>query len=275
MNVTPQVPPRPDLGTRALPGAAGVQPDSTLPQGWLAVTWRWWHALLAYLVTNLVIAQGLVGGTLVAITGIDIVEGAADGSVLGLTLVTNAVWVTGLVLWLRRAHPGWRDAIRLVPATRRFREFGVSFAIGLGLYPVVAIGAALIVGLLLQIVTNRTVAVPQQIESDLSVAGQVAALGVALVAAPIAEELFFRGVLFRSIRDRHGFWPGALSSSLLFGLGHYVAAPWADAVFLQGVMVVTGVGLCLVYEWRKSLLSSIAAHVAFNAVGIVIILVTG
>lgn len=273
--MTTQLPPRPDLRAGALPSGTGTPAHAaTLPDGRPKVTWRWWHALLAYLVTNLVIAQGLVGGSIVALTGIDIVAGAADASVLGLTLVTNAVWVAGLVLWLRRSHPGWRAAMGLVPATRRIREFAVSFALGLGLYPVVSIGAALVVGLLLQIVTNRTVEVPQQIETDLSVAGQVAAVGVALIAAPIAEELFFRGVLFRSIRDRHGFWPGALLSSVVFGLGHYVASPWPDAVLLQGVMVFTGVGLCLVYEWRKSLLSCIAAHIAFNAIGIVLILTT-
>ena len=273
--MTPELPPRPDLGAGALPRGAGALPSgAALPDGRPKVTWRWWHALLAYLVTNLVVAQGLVGGSIIALTGIDIVAGAADGAVLGLTLVTNVVWVAGLALWLRRAHPGWHEAIRIVPAARRVREFGISFALGLGLYPVVSIGAALIVGLVLQVVTNRTVAVPQQIETDLSLGGQMAAVGVALVAAPIAEEFFFRGVLFRSIRDRHGFWPGALLSSLLFGLGHYVAAPWPDAVLLQGVMVFTGVGLCLVYEWRKSLLSCIAAHIAFNAVGIVLILTT-
>ncbi len=276
-----QPPPRPDL--RADGSSIGVEPipvaigstEGFLPDGRPKVTWRWWHALVAFFVTNVVIAQALVGGLIVALTGMEVTPGAAGSGVLGLTIVTNAVGLAGLIVWLERRHRGWREMIRLVPATRRIRELVVSFALGLGLYPAVAIGAGLIVTSILQVITNQTVRPPDQIATDLSVAGKLLAVVVALCAAPVAEEFFFRGVLFRSIRDRHGFWVGALSSSLLFGLVHYVAAPWADAVFLQIVMVFTGVGLCLIYEWRKSLMSSVVAHIAFNSIGIVLILTTG
>lgn len=279
----PQPPPRPDLradGTSigTAPSSSQVQPNetaATLPDGRPKVTWRWWHALIAFFITNIVIAQVLVGGLIVALSGVEVTSGAAGAGVLGLTIVTNAVALAGLIAWLERQHPGWREAIRLVPASQRIREFGVSFALGLGLYPAVAIGAGLIVASLLQVITDQTVTAPDQIATDLTLVGKLLAVFVALFAAPVAEEFFFRGVLFRGIRDRHGFWPGALASSLLFGLVHYVAAPWPDAVFLQGVMMFTGVGLCLIYEWRKSLLSNIAAHIAFNSIGIVLILVTG
>ncbi len=282
MTAHPQLPPRPDL--RADGSSIGIEPRpgvglparaGMLPDGRPKVTWRWWEGLLAIFVANIVIAQALVGGVIVALTGIEVTSGAAGSGVLGLTIVTNAVGVAGMVIWLERRHRGWRDAIRLVPAARRLREIGVSFALGLGLYPAVAIGAALVVASILQVITDRTVSPPDQIAADLTLAGKLLAVAVALVAAPIAEEFFFRGVLFRSIRDRHGFWPGALASSVLFGLVHYVAAPWADAVFLQAVMVFTGIGLCLIYEWRKSLLSNVVAHIAFNSIGIVLILVSG
>jgi len=36
-------------------------------------------------------------------------------------------------------------------------------------------------------------------------------------------------------------------------------------------MVFTGVGLALIYERRANLVADIAAHVAFNVIGIVII----
>ena len=281
MPLPQQPPPRPDLrpdgssiGVEPLPDAIGST-EGFLPDGRPRVTWRWWHALIAFFVTNVVIAQALVGGLIVALTGIEVTPGAAGSGVLGLTIVTNAVGLAGLIVWLERRHRGWRDAIRLVPAARRVRELGLSFALGLGLYPAVAIGAGLIVASILQVITDQTVTPPDQIATDLSVAGKLLAVFVALCAAPVAEEFFFRGVLFRSIRDRHGFWVGALTSSLLFGLVHYVAAPWPNAVFLQVVMVFTGVGLCLIYEWRKSLMSNIVAHIAFNAIGIVLILTTG
>lgn len=275
-----QPPPRPDLRTDG--SSIGVDPPGpvapeagSLPDGRPKVTWRWWHALLAFVVTNIVIAQAISGGLIALIAGVDIAPGPAGEGVLGLTIVTNAVWVAGLIVWLERRHKGWRDAIRLMPAARRVREAGVSFALGLLLYPAVAIGAGLLFATLLQVFTDRAVTAPEQIASDLSGAGKLFAVVVALVAAPVAEELFFRGVLFRSIRDRRGFLPGALLSSLVFGLVHYVPSPWPDALFLQALMVFTGVGLCLIYEWRKTLLSSIVAHMAFNAIGIVLILVWG
>ena len=43
---------------------------------------------------------------------------------------------------------------------------------------------------------------------------------LAVVVAPITEELFFRGLLFRALRDRHGFWLGAAVSAVLFGFVH-------------------------------------------------------
>ena len=105
------------------------------------------------------------------------------------------------------------------------------------------VGAALT--LLFRAMFGEDVTAPEQLSSNLSALGKVAAAVLAIVVAPITEEFFFRGMLFRSVRDRWGFWVGAVSSSLLFGLVHYVAAPWRDALLLQTMMVVTGLGLAL------------------------------
>ena len=61
--------------------------------------------------------------------------------------------------------------------------------------------------------------------------------------APIGEELFFRGVLFRSLRDRHGFWVGAVGSAIGFGLIHYIPGSAVDAALLMIVMFFTGLAL--------------------------------
>ena len=79
----------------------------------------------------------------------------------------------------------------------------------------------------------------------------------AVVVAPVTEEFLFRGLIYRSIRDRHGVALGAIVSALLFGVIHYVPGPWPDALALQITMVVTGLGLASVYEWRKTLLAPI------------------
>ncbi|HWJ61360.1 MAG TPA: CPBP family intramembrane glutamic endopeptidase [Acidimicrobiales bacterium] len=85
------------------------------------------------------------------------------------------------------------------------------------------------------------------------------------VVAPIAEELFFRGLLFRAIEKRWNQWWALGLSSAFFGLTHFqplqfVALTAAGAVF--GILVVrTG-----------RLGPAIVAHMAFNISTVVVLL---
>lgn len=45
---------------------------------------------------------------------------------------------------------------------------------------------------------------------------------IALVlAAPIAEEIIYRGFLFQGLAKRYGFWIGTIATGLIFGLAHW------------------------------------------------------
>ncbi len=94
-------------------------------------------------------------------------------------------------------------------------------------------------------------------------------IGFALMVgflAPIAEELFFRGFLFGVLRERIGVgWAAALAGTV-FGLVHVAGTP----VRTLGVLVVLGVGLCLLYHWTGSLLPCIALHSVHNAFSFVL-----
>jgi len=87
------------------------------------------------------------------------------------------------------------------------------------------------------------------------------------VAAPIFEELAFRGVLFAALRSRMGFAPAALVSSIVFGLQH----PYD----LAGVLVVTWIGFVLawLYERTGSLIACMVAHAVYNLSSLAITLV--
>ena len=90
-------------------------------------------------------------------------------------------------------------------------------------------------------------------------AGQQLALGaLAVLVAPVCEELLFRGVIFGSLRARLGFWPAAAASGALFG-----------AIHLSPVHVlplaVLGVALAWVYERTGSLWTSVGLHAIQNA----------
>ncbi|OGR76998.1 MAG: hypothetical protein A2X32_06870 [Elusimicrobia bacterium GWC2_64_44] len=78
---------------------------------------------------------------------------------------------------------------------------------------------------------------------------------LACVAAPLAEELFFRRIVFASLRARKGFWFSALCSSLLFALFHGGGAP---------VTLLPGVYFCWVYEKERRLPANVMLHGLVN-----------
>lgn len=267
----PGPPSRPDLRADGSPigGAIASGPSvATLPDGRPKVTWR-------FLPTLGIVLLGFVLGSLAAAPLFaalgDTSEGGASGvSEIAQGLVVDVVLVGTLLVWLRIRHAGWRDALRLVPSSRVGREIAIGAGLGIAVRIVAGIAAAIVIAILAA-VTNEEVAVPEQVTGDMQGFELVVFAVFAVVVAPITEELLFRGLVYRSIRDRHGVALGAIVSALLFGVIHYVPGPWPDAVALQITMVVTGLGLALVYERRKTLLSPIVGHAAFNLIAVVVI----
>jgi uncharacterized protein len=76
------------------------------------------------------------------------------------------------------------------------------------------------------------------------------------VSAPVVEEIFFRGILYRSLRNRLALWPAALIAGAMFGLVHITSYP----VDTLPVKAAFGVIACLLYERTGSLLPGIALH---------------
>jgi membrane protease YdiL (CAAX protease family) len=89
----------------------------------------------------------------------------------------------------------------------------------------------------------------------------LAMLFLAGVAAPFGEELLFRGVFYKMLRERWGIWPGVLISSLVFGMIHGDLAVGLTA-FLLGIL------LALVFEYSRSLWTSILVHALNNSIKI-------
>ncbi len=98
------------------------------------------------------------------------------------------------------------------------------------------------------------------------------ALLVTAVAAPICEEVFFRGMVYRFLRARAPLWAAAPLSALLFALAHVspVSTPAVLPVFL-----FMGIALALIYEWTGSLANSILLHSLNNAVLTMLVFLVG
>jgi membrane protease YdiL (CAAX protease family) len=82
------------------------------------------------------------------------------------------------------------------------------------------------------------------------------------VAAPIGEEVLFRGYMFTALRNWRGTLPAALITGLLFGAVQVLSAPVLDLFPLAAL----GFGLCLLYRHTGSLYPAIVAHVLNNAI---------
>ncbi|MEX0850303.1 MAG: CPBP family intramembrane glutamic endopeptidase, partial [Gaiellaceae bacterium] len=88
-------------------------------------------------------------------------------------------------------------------------------------------------------------------------------------------ELFFRGVLFRAVRDRRGLVAGLIATGVGFALIHYIPGPWQDSVLLIAVMFFNGMALAWFYERRGTLVAPIVAHMVFNVIGLSLIFTIG
>lgn len=115
----------------------------------------------------------------------------------------------------------------------------------------------------------------QRLTGDLDVSGPARELtervdGVALVVvalvvtfvAPLAEELFYRGLMLRAAARRFGTFWAVMGSSAVFGISHFQLVQF-PGLFLFGVVLA-------VLAMRTGRLgASIAAHVAFNGVAVI------
>lgn len=77
----------------------------------------------------------------------------------------------------------------------------------------------------------------------------------ACALAPVVEEVFFRRIVFVTLRLRKGFWFSAFWSSLIFSLFHGLAAP---------VILPIGLYFCWVYERERRLSINILLHSLVN-----------
>jgi len=98
--------------------------------------------------------------------------------------------------------------------------------------------------------------------------GRGVAVLAAVVAAPVAEEIIFRGLIYRVARATWGPLPAMALSSVVFGLVHF--EPW----YVFGLIGV-GAMLAFIYEATGSLTACIVAHAVHNAVSVAVIMFTG
>lgn len=84
-----------------------------------------------------------------------------------------------------------------------------------------------------------------------------------VVAAPLVEELFYRGLLMGALAKRGwALWPSVLGSSAVFGAMHFQPLQFVG-------LFAFGVVLALLASWQGRLGAAMWAHAGFNATTVV------
>lgn len=124
----------------------------------------------------------------------------------------------------------------------------------------VALVVTFIVGTIYDVIANP----PRQNVIDAfphTTSGLILFALTACVVAPICEEAFFRGFVFKGLAQSWGPVWGALVSSAAFAAAHQQLT-----IFVP--IFVLGLALCWVYEKTGSLWANIALHCLFNSIAV-------
>jgi membrane protease YdiL (CAAX protease family) len=98
--------------------------------------------------------------------------------------------------------------------------------------------------------------------------GAVAAGVLIIVAAPISEEIFFRGFMFGGLRKRLSFAWAALISAVIFGAFHYTGV---NSLGVIPQLAILGLVQAWLYERSGSIYPTIALHMFNNAIAFAIL----
>jgi membrane protease YdiL (CAAX protease family) len=221
-----------------------------------------WWGVLAYIVA------GIVGALAIwAVTGTDQTGDETSPYALVAFVGMNAIAVFGVALYATR-----RKGLRSLR-----HDFGLA-----GRWPDVLIGLGLgIAGVIVAAITGfaiDTALGAEEQTSNLPVDalddfGQFAAFFLAVaIITPIVEELFFRGLVYRSVRKRgRSVARSIFATTIIFVLPHLTAVDsWAASVSLFASIAVLGVTFNLACVWTGNRLAApIVAHLVVNGLAAV------
>lgn len=258
----------PALGYWLASDGRWYQPDEW-SEPWTRSRWglgEAWLGLAAY------VLAGFVGVAIVAM-----VTGTVDGDRIGpievsVFVAANAVAGVGVA-----AYATWRKGQRSLRRDFGFaaRWFDPLIGLGVGAVGVLAAGG---VGYAIDAALGadeRTSNVP--VDSLDGTAEFWVFLAAVAFVTPIVEELFFRGLVFRSFLKRgHAVGRAVASTSFVFVLPHLPAAgSWIEVVSLFGSIGVLGLAFTLAAHWTDNRLAApIVAHMLVNGLATVALYVS-
>lgn len=196
----------------------------------------------------------------------------AEGQLHITTLVLQWLILPVVLLWpmIRQfRQPDARRALGLHSGTGVFKELGVGILGYIASVPVFLGGA--VISLLLMIAwqaLQQAMGMPPAkgpINPLLDYFAQSPAFvlllaSLAVIWAPITEELVFRGGMLRQLHTRINIIPAAVLTAIAFALMH------GYPIIMMGSILGLAVSFAMLRWWRGSLISCITAHCMHNAI---------
>jgi membrane protease YdiL (CAAX protease family) len=223
-----------------------------------------------FVILALATVLSVIGSLTVAGELLSFEAGGAISIVASLVIltITQAGLVAAAIMFV--AVPNALAGVRLMPASGALR----TYALGLGL-AIPTWVAATLTGALVQMVLDMLgrPAEPGLVEEAVSRLDPTVLVLAIVLVAPIAEEIFFRGVVFNAWMREHGVRVAIIGSALLFAAIH--ADPSSGETLVASIARVVpifglGLGLAFVYWRTGSLLAPIGLHMGFNAISLAI-----
>lgn len=175
---------------------------------------------------------------------------------LHLTALTNVVLIPIYILLLMGDEKKRRNSLGIRYTTPGIKRLGVVFVLGMS----AAVSVNVIVSLS-QIA--RFSPKYQQVSEVIYSGGLFMEIVSAVIAAPILEELFFRGMIYKRLRDIINVKAAVVISALFFGAFHGNLVQFVYA-FIIGLM------LAYVYEKFKTIWAPVIFHIGANLISVLI-----
>jgi membrane protease YdiL (CAAX protease family) len=197
--------------------------------------------------------------------------GEAEISIWRMSIATLSFQGAGLVLiarFLREHQTGWSEGFGFLNHRRQAVLLGLLAAViflplGWGLQQ----ASALVMTHLpyFKMEPQEQVAI-HALRTSLSWGWRLAFGAAAVLLAPVAEEMLFRGILYPTIKQAGHPWLALWGTALLFAAVHTNLVTFVPLAALALVLTA-------LYEWTNNLLAPIMAHVLFNALNFAALLV--
>lgn len=221
-----------------------------------------WRVLLGLI---LAVGAALLGSTVVAV---------AVGQLVVAVLVAQALLWGGLVATAANVSRRYGSGSLRHDYQFHFRRRDLLTGLGVSILMRIAAGVGAVI---VVVALGDGVTAPDQLESfEEDRAALLAFSALAVVGAPLVEELFFRGLVMRVLQPVLGIGGAVVAQAVLFGLAHAGATAALDeTLVLVSALSCAGVVLGATAQRARRLGPAVVGHAYFNLVSLALVALMG